>query len=83
MDNTHGVIIGKMIFGAIDRLRKDVKTHVRAETDNILNWVDKVVAHITDNVGSEAVNPLINLRRIVEGQMRELQSYSTQLAALP
>jgi hypothetical protein len=83
IDNALGVAFGKMIFGTIDRLRRDVKTHVRAETNNILNWVDKIVAHISDRVGSEAVNPLIDMRRIVEGQTRELQSYSTQLAVLP
>jgi hypothetical protein len=83
MDNALGVTIGKMIFGSIEQMRRDIDAHVRAETDNILNWVDKVVAHISDKVGSEAVNPLIDMRRIVEGQTRELQSYSTQLAALP
>jgi hypothetical protein len=82
IDSVLGVAFGKMIFEAIDRLRQDVETHVQSETNNILDWVDKVVAHMSDRVGSEAVNPLINMRRIVEGQTRELQSYSTQLAAL-
>jgi hypothetical protein len=83
IDNTLGVSIGKMIFSAIDKVQQDVESHVRAETDNILDWVDKVAAHISDRVGSEAVHPLIDMRKIVEGQTRELQSYSTQLAALP
>jgi hypothetical protein len=83
IDNTLGVSIGKMIFAAIDKLRQDVDKHVRNETDNILDWVDKVATHISDRVGSEAVNPLIDMRKIVEGQTRELQSYSMQLAALP
>jgi hypothetical protein len=83
MDNVLGVTIGKMIFGAIDKLQKDVETYVCAKTDNILDWVDKVAEHISNNIGSEAVNPLIDLRRIVEGQTCELQSYSMQLASLP
>jgi hypothetical protein len=83
IDSALGVAFGKMIFGAIDRLQQDVETHVQSETDNILDWVDKVVAHMSDRVGSEAINPLIDMRRIVERQTHELQSYSTQLAALP
>jgi hypothetical protein len=83
IDNILGITIRKMIFGATDRLQQDIDAHVQGEIENILDWVDKVVAHISDRVGSEAVNPLIDMRKIVEGQMCELQSYSTQLAALP
>jgi hypothetical protein len=72
MDNALGVTTGKIIFGAVDKLQQDVENHVRAETNNILDWVDKVVAHISNRVGSEAVNPLIDMRRIVEEQTREL-----------
>jgi hypothetical protein len=78
IDNPLGITIRKMIFGATDRMQQDIKTHVCSETNNIPDWVDKVVAHISDRVGSEAVNPLIDMRRIVEGQTCELQSYSTQ-----